>query len=66
MSADIGVVMQQNGQPIKQWKCPFCGHIEYTSIFQTESPRCPACINSGKVYTWEETEEYYDVKELFH
>lgn len=50
MAAKIGVVMIQKGQPVKQWQCPHCGHIEYTSIYETESPFCPACIGNEQAY----------------
>jgi rubrerythrin len=60
----IGSVMVQKGQPIKQWVCPFCGNIKYTSIYETNAPICPACVSSGKVYSYKESKEYYEVKEI--
>lgn len=65
MAAEIGVIMEQIGKPIKQWVCPHCGYIAFTSVYETESPQCPACIGSNKVYTWNQKENGIEVKEIF-
>lgn len=65
MKDEIGVVMVQEGSAVKKWVCPFCGNSKFTSIFERKAPMCSACVSRGKVYTWEEKKDFYEVRQIF-